>query len=166
MDAKEIKKVKDQAAKLGRSFIYRQDAENDEQQKNVVFVAELGGEEVLFDAFFYTLEMEFFSDIYEDAVAAVVEREPKFEGADFNALEGEHIEMMENIVDELSKDEDYQVQEFYDVDDTITEFGVALDVCLNKEEITEEVIEGFIKKFKANPEDVALDETFYSFTAE
>ncbi|MEH0156687.1 hypothetical protein V6R21_21335 [Limibacter armeniacum] len=164
--AEEIAKVKAEMSKQGRSFIYRQDAENDEMQKNVVFVTEIDGEEILFDAFFYTLEMEFFSNIYEEAVEMAIEKKPEYKDKDFNAIEGEHVDLMESIAEELAKDEDYQVQEFYDLEDDVEAYGVALDVCLNRAEITEKDIEEFIKKFKEGEGDVELDETFYSFSEE
>ncbi|GAA4821883.1 hypothetical protein [Algivirga pacifica] len=164
--AEEIAKVKAQAAKEGRAFIMRPDAEQDEMHKNVLFVAEFDGKEELFDAFFYTLEEEFFANIFEDAVQEVIQQKPEYAEMDFNAEEGPHLELMDGIVDALAKDEDYQVSEFYEMDEFAAEIGVGLDVCLNREEITEKDIADFIEKFKKNGGEVELDDTRRSFDFE
>ena len=45
-----------------------------------------------------------------------------------------------------------------------SDYGIALDVCLNVEEITDDIIEKFIQDFSANK--LSLDTTLYTFTSE
>ncbi|PWJ44151.1 hypothetical protein [Sediminitomix flava] len=155
--------VKKALQESGQAFIYRKDADNDESQVNFLFVGEYEGKEVLFDSFMYILEMEFFSEIYEEAVTLTVEQFPKYDGMDFNALEGEHIDAMEQIAAELAKDDEYKVQELLEVEPNIEDSSIVnLDICLNRPEITEKDVQEFINSFKS-PEGVKLDETLYAF---
>ena len=61
---------------------------------------------------------------------------------------------------ELEEDESVKVQEHVDLD-TNTDFGVALDVGLQREKITNGDIEKFIRDF--NEDTLQLDENLYSF---
>lgn len=159
-DPKEVEKVKNECKKKGKSFIFRDSDDLSEDFANFLFVGEYNGKEVIFDAFLYSLEMEFFSNIYDSAIEEVVRLHPKFANADFDSDEGEHIDLMEDIADELAEDEDYQVQEFVDIDEDC-DYGVGIDICLNISEITEAQIEKVVKALKAGK--LELDPDFYSF---
>ncbi len=159
----EIQKVKEQCKKTGKSFMYREIDNEERSFANFLFVGENDGKPVVFDSFIYTLETEYFSNLYDDAQEEVIRQNPKWKNADFDAVEGEHVDLLESIVEELSKDNQYDIQEFIDVDED-TDFGIMLDICLNVPEITDDVIEKFVKDF--NSDLLELDETFYSFGEE
>jgi hypothetical protein len=81
-----------------------------------------------------------------------------------NHKEDEDLELMlEEIIEELEEEEVVKVSEFVEVE-TDFEYGIGLDISLNVEEITQEVIEKFISDFNAGT--LELDPTLYSFTSE
>jgi hypothetical protein len=162
-DPAHIQSIKDACAKKKQSFILGEDSEYGEESANFLFVGMHNGKEVVFDAFIYTLETEFFANIFEDAKEAVIEQNPQYANEDFTLEEGKHIELMEDMADELMDDEDYKVCEFVDIDEDV-EYGVAIDFCLNVPEISKDLIERIVKDFKANT--LELDETFYSFVVD
>ncbi|MBX2840667.1 MAG: hypothetical protein KTR26_02775 [Flammeovirgaceae bacterium] len=161
-DPKEIQAIKDKCAKKNKSFILREGKDSlQEEGANFLFVGEYEGKEVIIDAFLYTLEMEFFSEVIDDAIELVKEEKPKFKDADFDVLDGEHIDFMEEIADKLAEDDDYKVQEFIDFDDDC-DYGVAMDACLNIPEVNEAEIEKFVIAYKSGS--LTLDKTFYAFS--
>ena len=60
----------------------------------------------------------------------------------------------------MEDEETIKVSEFVEIELDF-EYGIGLDIALNVEEITVEVIEDFIKNFNAGT--VKLDKTMYSF---
>jgi len=160
-DTAEIAKVKEKCRKAGQLFIFNEDEESDENAAHIYFVGKYDGKEVVYDAFIYTLEMEYNLGIYEEAKAIVMEENPKLKEEDFDLLEGKHIERLDEIADELSQDSEFDVQEFLITDDD-TDYGISLNACFNWESITKENLEQFIKNF--NEGKLELDETFYSFS--
>ncbi len=159
----EINKVIEQCKKTGKSFMYREVDTENRTFANFLFIGENDGTPVIFDSFIYTLETEYFSTLYEEAQEEVIRQHPEWANANFEAEEGEHIDLLEAIADELSKDDQYDIQEFVDVDED-AEYGIMLDICLNVPEITDDIIEKFVKEFNSNT--LELDETFYSFDLE
>lgn len=162
MNTKLISKVKGAIQKTGKPFVFTSPEENDESQVQFQFLGTKDGKEVVYDAFLYTLEMEYFAKIHEEATQLVVDENPKFKDADFDVLDGPHIEALEEISAELAKSNDYDVAEFLEerVEDA-DEDGVPLDICLNIPSVTEEVVEKFVTEFNAGT--LKLDDTVYSF---
>ncbi|MEM1135434.1 MAG: hypothetical protein AAGI07_06300 [Bacteroidota bacterium] len=156
----EIDKVDTASKKNNCNFIFQENVEKSDEFASIYFTGDYKGKTVVFDAFVYTLEMEFISNIYDAAKDAVIEEHPEFAQEDFDAEEGAHIEMMEDFATELAKDEDFQVCEFLDYDEDVP-YGISLDICLNFPEITPKVIEEFVKAFKNNT--FQPNKTFYSF---
>lgn len=66
-------------------------------------------------------------------------------------------------MEELEETDAIKVKEHINIDDDF-DYGVALEVCLNVEEITGQVIEKFVKDF--NSDKLVLDNTLYSFKHE
>eukprot|EP01024_Parvocaulis_polyphysoides_P010451 TRINITY_DN13560_c0_g5_i1.p1 TRINITY_DN13560_c0_g5~~TRINITY_DN13560_c0_g5_i1.p1 ORF type:complete len:100 (+),score=19.06 TRINITY_DN13560_c0_g5_i1:116-415(+) len=88
LDPKEIQALKDKCAKKNKPFILREGKDAlQEDGANFLFVGEYEGKEVIFDAFLYTLEMEFFSEVIDDAIEMVKEENPKFKEANFDVIE-------------------------------------------------------------------------------
>ena len=64
---------------------------------------------------------------------------------------------------ELEETDAIKVQEHINVDPDF-DYGVALEACLNIDEVTEDVIKKFVNDFKSN--NLLLDNTLYSFKHE
>ncbi len=161
--AEEIARVKAECKAAGKSFLLTDLSAEEKDWANFLFVGEYKGAEVVYDAFIYTLEMEFFSRVYEDAIKEVIKLNPQYAESDFELEEGRHVELMEDFAQDLCKDEDYQVSEFIETDED-SEYGIAMDICLNQPEINEEVIEKFVKDFTNHS--LKMDKSWYSFEFE
>ncbi|MBD0405271.1 hypothetical protein [Flammeovirga sp. EKP202] len=162
MNTKLISKVKGQIQKTGKPFVFTAPEDNDESQVQFQFLGSKDGKEVVYDAFLYTLEMEYFAKIHEEATQLVIDENPKFKGADFDVMDGPHIDALEEISAELAKSDEYDVAEFIEErPEDADEDGIPLDVCLNVTSITEEAIVKFVTEF--NEGTLKLDDTVYSF---
>ena len=70
---------------------------------------------------------------------------------------------MAEVIMDLEAEESVKVQEHVEIDKNI-DFGIGLDIGINVEDITSEVITGFIDAF--NEDELNLDPTLYSFQEE
>lgn len=154
-----IAQIKQAAAQAGFSFVLNDQQENDEQSAYVYFVGKNDGKEVIFDTFIYTLRAEYELQLYEVAEARLREKFPNLKNLD-EATE-DHINYLDMIVDDIEQEDEISVMEFINVDEAV-DFGVAIDVCLNVDTITTEVIEKFVKDFNNGTLD--LDDEEYSFS--
>jgi len=161
--AEEIERVKKMSAKNGQPFEVIDLASETKDWCNFRFVGKYQGKEIVFDAFFYTLEMEFFTNVFEDAQKEVVKLYPQYTGADFDLEDGKHIELMDEYAESFVQDSDYEVQEFIQFDED-NDYSVSIDICLNLPEINEQEIARFVEKF--NADQLKLDKTYYSFDFE
>lgn len=160
IDPKALQSLKDQCKKSGKPYVIDEIDPDDQAFATFRFPGTHEGREAIFDVFLYTLYMEYLNGIYDEAESQVRSLYPQFAKADFDELEGPHIEKMEEIVEELSTSDDFSVAEF--VEELVEDGGIiSIDACLNVPEITEEVIAKFIKDYTAGT--LKLDETFYSF---
>jgi hypothetical protein len=114
-----------------------------------------------------TLRLNHSSLVFEEAETRMKKAYPNYIEIDKrkpNYKEDEDLELMlEEIIEELEEEEVVKVSEFVEVE-TDFEYGIGLDISLNVEEITQEVIEKFISDFNAGT--LELDPTLYSFTSE
>jgi hypothetical protein len=131
------------------------------------FVGKHEGIEVIFDAVMGTLRLNHSSLVFEEAETRMKKAYPNYVEIDKrkpNHKLDEDLELMlEEIIEELEEEEVIKVSEFVEVE-TDFEYGIGLDVSLNVEEITHEVITKFISDFNAGT--LELDPTLYSFTSE
>ena len=74
-----------------------------------------------------------------------------------DAMDEEVELMITELIEEIEENEEIKVAENVEVDEDF-EYGVGLDVCLNVEEIDDEVVEKFIEDFLGNKLD--LDKNF------
>ncbi len=174
-DPEEINALKDECQQEGKSFIYVEDDDLDVLEAgecvHIQFAGQYQGQEVIFDTLVYTLRLHHSSLVYEMAVEQVQKTFPTYVPPEERKsnykitpeLEEEAETALAEIIDEIEETETVKVQEHVDVD-LESDYGIALDVCLNVEEITDEVIEDFISHFRANT--LSLDTTLYSFTSE
>ena len=174
-DPEEINALKDECRQEGKSFVYVEDDDLDVLESgecvHIQFPGVFETQEVIYDALVYTLRLHHSSLVYEKAVGEVQKTFPTYVPPEDRELsykitpemEEEAETALTEIIDEIEETETVKVQEHVEVD-TDFDYGVSLDVCLNVEEITDEVIEGFIRDFNANT--LSLDTTLYSFMSE
>ncbi len=174
-DPEEISALKDECQQEGKSFVFVEDDDLDVLEEgecaHIQFPGKYQGEEVIFDALVYTLRLHHSSLVYEMALEQVRKTYPEYVPPEDRKptykitpeLEEEAETALTEIIDEIEETETVKVQEHVDVD-MESDYGIALDVCLNVDEVTDEVIEDFIKRFTGNT--LSLDTTLYSFTNE
>ena len=174
-DPEEINALKEECRQEGKSFVYVEDDDLDVLESgecvHIQFPGQYDNQEVIYDALVYTLRLHHSSLVYEMAVEQVQKTFPTYVPPEDRQpgyviapeMEDEAETALTEIIEEIEETETVKVQEHVEVD-TDFDYGVSLDVCLNEEEITDEVIEDFISHFKANT--LALDTTLYSFMSE
>lgn len=174
-DPEEINALKEECRQEGKSFIYVEDDDLDVLESgecvHIQFPGQYQGQDVIFDTLVYTLRLHHSSLVYEMAVEQVRKTYPEYvppeDRPDNYKISPEQEEEAETalteIIEEIEETETVKVQEHVEVD-LESDYGIALDVCLNVEEITDEVIENFIRNFNANT--LSLDNTLYSFMSE
>lgn len=175
-DPKEIKELEAECKAENSNFVFCEDEEENimedsEEFAHVQFVGKHNDEPVIYDAIFYTLRLHHSSMVYERAVNEVKKTFPKYlayEERDDNyeidpEIEEEAELMITEIIETLEEDEEVKVSEHIEID-TEFEYGIGIEVSLNVEKITEDVIEDFVKKFNSNT--LKLDNTLYSFVTE
>lgn len=164
--------IKEHQAKMGGKGFYIVDSEdNSNEYVNFFFVGIYENKEVLFDAAIYTLRLSHNSELYEIAEHEAAKRFPGYkniiyeenENDDLSEPEGDEEEIglfMAELMMELEEEGDVKVAEHVEIDTNI-DFGVGLDVALNVDQITEDVISSFIKNY--NKGTLELDSTMYAF---
>ena len=167
--------IKEYRTRMGNALYYIVDSEdNSSEYVNFFFIGLHNDKEVLFDAVLYTLRLSHSSELYELAEHEAAQRFPEYkkiiyqedENGDLAKLDCDEEEIglfMAEFMMELEDEATVKVQERIEIDEFI-DFGIGLDVALNVEEITVEVIENFINDF--NTGKLELDDTLYSFTTE
>lgn len=174
-DPEEVAGLKEELLEEGKPFVHVEDDEMDLLDSgecvHIQFVGPYKGDEVIYDAVIYTLRLHHSSLVYEMAVDKVrksfpnymppEDRKPNYK---IDQEQEEEIELLlTELIEEMEETESVKVQEHIEVDYEF-EYGIGLDVCLNVEEITDEVIVQFIRNFNENS--LQLDNTLYSFTSE
>ncbi|GAB4045315.1 hypothetical protein [Spirosoma litoris] len=174
-DPEEISALKEECKQEGKSFVIVEDDDLDTLDEgecvHIQFPGHYQGEEVIFDTLVYTLRLHHSSLVYEMAVEQVRKTFPEYVPPEERKpnykidpeLEEEAETALTEIIEEIEELETVKVQEHVEVD-AQSDYGIALDVCLNVEEITDDVIEDFIAHFKSNT--LSLDTTLYSFSSE
>ena len=170
----EIKKLKQQIAESKNDFVLIDSEDNNEEYKNFRFIGEYEGKEAIFDAVIYSLRLHHASEVYEMAEHKAAQKFPNFkpirfqedENGDLRALNDVEEEIglfIAEMIDELEDEEAVKVQEHVDMDDC-GDYGIGLDIGLNVEEVTDQVINNFIRDFKNDT--IQLDDTLYSFQSD
>jgi hypothetical protein len=168
-EKEEIEKLKNECREEGQSFVFvededEEDFEDDGDFVHFQFVGEYEGKEVIYDTILSTLSLHHNSLLFEEAEKKVMKLYKDYvpyENRPANAKVNEEAEqMIEEFIEEMEDEETIKVAELIEVDPDF-EFGIGLEVALNVEEITLEVIEKFISEFNAGT--LKLDKTLYSF---
>lgn len=174
-DPKEIAQLRQECEKEGSTFVYFEDEEDfghsADEYAHFQFVGDFNGQEVIYDAVIYTLRLHHSSLVYEAAEKKAMKHFPLYvpmenrdETYQANDALDEEVELMiTELIEEIEENEEIKVAENVEVDEDF-EYGVGLDVCLNVDEIDDEVVENFIQDFLAKK--LNLDKTLYSFSGE
>lgn len=173
-DPKLIENLKSELNKSGKNFKIIPDDENSDEFVNFYFVGMYEGREVIYDAALYTLRLHHASEVYEIAEHEAAKKFPNFksisyeedENGNMKPLTSEEEEIgwfITEMIMELEEEETVKVQEFIDLD-TNHDYGIGLDVALNIEAISEDLISKFVRGF--NEDTTELDDTLYSFQTE
>jgi hypothetical protein len=170
-DPKEVQHIKDLCKKEGRNFVYNEEEEQSDEFAYFLFVGKHEGKEVVYDAALFTLQLYHSSMVYEKAEEAAEKQFKGYKRRNLDEmLDGNFKEEPEEdaeislfkmeYMDELEDNDTIKVQEYLDKD-LDYDFGIALEVALNLEEIDEKTISNFVEKYNAGT--IALDKTLYSF---
>lgn len=173
--SEEIQKLKNLCKDSGKSFVTIDDEDlpvgNDNEMAHIQFVGLFKGQEVIFDAMIYTLQIHYSSVIYEEAEREVCKQYPLYVPLDHrdetyqaNEQLDEEVEMMIlEIIDALEENDEVKVSEFLTIDEDF-EFGIGIEAAIYVPELNEEVIGSFVKQFKEGS--FVPDMTLYSFKSE
>ncbi|MES2798136.1 MAG: hypothetical protein V4683_19365 [Bacteroidota bacterium] len=174
-DPNEIALLKQECENEGSTFVYFEDEEDfghsADEYAHFQFVGDFKGQEVIFDAVIYTLRLHHSSLVYEAAEKKAMKNFPLYvpmenrdETYQANEALDEEVELLiTELIEEIEENEEIKVAENVEIDEDF-EYGIGLDVCLNVDEIDDEVVEKFIEDFLGDK--LNLDKTLYSFTAE
>jgi len=174
-DPAEIALLKEECQKAGRTFVYVEDEDLDVLDSgecvHIQFVGTHQGAEVIYDAIVYTLRLHHSSLVYEMAMEKVKKTFPQYVAPEDRkpgykidpGLEEEIELFLTELIEEIEETEAVKVQEHIEVD-TDFDYGISLDVCLNVEEINDDMLEGFVLEF--NTQKLSLDTTLYSFSSD
>ncbi len=171
-DPKEIAQLKAECEQEGSDFVYFEDEEDmghpTDEYAHFQFVGTHEGAEVIYDAVIYTLRLHHSSMVFEAAEKKAIKTYPlyvPFDNRDENYKRNEQLDeevelLITELIEEIEENEEVKVTESIEIDYDF-EYGIGLDVCLNVEEIDDDVVENFISDFKAGT--LKLDDTLYSF---
>ncbi len=174
LQPEEVARVKKMCHELGQSYLINDNEPQGEEYAHFIFVGIYEGKEVVFDSVLYTLRLHHMSVLYEMAEDKACERYPEYNRINLEDDDNindhiseqklEEIELYKaEIMDELEEDEEVKVQEYVNLDPDF-DYGIALEACLNVEEITPQTITRFVKGFTSQT--LQLDTTLYSFKHE
>lgn len=166
----EIENLLKECAKVGKSFIYNAQEEQDEEEKQcayILFVGKDEGRDVIYDTYLSTLSCEYHMNVLDEAEAIFFEKHPELKETDFFEFEDKYQLEYDQIVDKIYQEDTIRVQEdalIYEEEDEENPTTLGLEVFLNVKEITEDVIADFIKKF--NSDTFVPSDELFSFASE
>lgn len=152
-------------------FILDDDDEMTEEYAHFYFIGKFEGKGVVYDAVIYTLRLQHESELFEIAEHRAAKHFPQYKKITYDEDENGNLEsldpleeeiglFMAEVIMELEEEEAVKVREHIDIDSN-ADFGIGLDIGLHQEEITEEIINKFVKDF--NDDTIQLDSTYYTY---
>lgn len=173
-DPETIQEYRSKMKALGTNWLEADDDEKNEEYIHFFFIGFYEGREVIYDTIMYTLRLQHESELFEIAEHRAAKHFPEYRKiayeedengnlAPLDPLEEEIGLYIAEVIMELEEEEAVKVKEHVDLDVT-TDFGVALDVGLQREKLTNAEVEKFIRDF--NEDILTLDENSYSFQTE
>ena len=173
-DPEEIAQLKRECKAERLNFVYVTDEFEDEEEENnehahIQFVGFYKDKEVVYDALIYTLRLHHSTLVYDAALERLKKVMPNYvsldERPDDYVCDDEQDEeaelMLTEFIEEIEENEEITVREHIETDETF-DYGIGLEVGLNKTEINDKTINDFILRFNAGR--IQLDPTLYSFS--
>lgn len=175
-DPDEIAQLKRECKAERSTFIYVEDEFDEEEEDNnehahIQFVGMYKNAEVIYDALIYTLRLHHSTLVYDKALERLKNQMPDYVTPDERlahepvdeAADEEAELLLTEFIEEIEESEEIKVKEHVETD-TDFEYGIGLEVGLNREEIDEKVISEFVALFNADR--LQLDPNVMSFTSE
>ncbi|UII31549.1 hypothetical protein LVD17_24960 [Fulvivirga ulvae] len=173
-DPQLVQEYREKMKKKSRNYMIVESEDKSDDYVNFYFIGMYEGKEVIYDAVIFTLRLHHNSELYEIAEHRAAQHFPEYkqikyeedENGDLAALDDLEEEIglyMAEVIMELEEEGEVKVKEHVEIDLHI-DFGIGLDVALNVDKITPEVISRFVKDY--NEDTLELDETLYSFQLE
>ncbi len=170
-DPQTIEEYASRMKSTGTPFIMDEEEESTDEYAHFYFIGKFEGKDVIYDAVIYTLRLQHESEMYEIAEHRAAQHFPQYKKISYEEDENGNLEtldpleeeiglFMAEVIMELEEEGTVKVKEHVDIDAN-SEFGVSLDIGLNRERITTQVIQRFIKEY--NEDSLELDETLYTF---
>jgi hypothetical protein len=167
----EINQYRAEMEAIGKPFLLDDDDERSEEYAHFFFIGKHEGKEVIYDTVLYTLRMQHESEMFEIAEHRAAKQFPEYKKINYEEDENGNLEplddleeeiglFMAEVIMELEEEGAVKVKEHSDKDIHV-DFGIALDIGLHVEEISDAVIEKFIDEY--NKGTLQLDETLYTF---
>lgn len=166
-----IQEFKDKIGARGAAFLEDESDQRSDEYVHFRFVGVFEGREVIYDTVMYTLRLQHESELFEIAEHRAAKHFPEYRKITYEEDENGNLVALDpleeeiglyiaEVIMELEEDEAVKVQEHVDLD-VNTDFGVALDVGLQREKLTDGDIQKFVRDF--NEDTLRLDENLYSF---
>lgn len=170
-DSKIQDEYKSKIKASGKPYILDEEDENTSEYAHFYFIGMFEGRETLYDAVMYTLRLQHESELFEIAEHRAAKHFPEYKKITYEEDENGNLEsldplqeeiglFMAEVIMELEEEEAVKVKEHVDIDAN-ADIGVGLDIGLHVDEITQKVLENFIKDY--NEDSLKLDETYYTF---
>lgn len=155
----------------GQCYLLDEEDETSDEYTHFHFIGFYEGKEVVYDTVMYTLRLQHESELFEIAEHRAATHFPEYKKISYDEDENGNLEPLDpleeeiglyiaEVIMELEEEEAVKVKEHVDLDPN-SDFGVALDVGVHTEKITDREIIKFIQEF--NEDSLNLDETLYSF---
>lgn len=172
-DPEEIAQLKSECKAEGKNFVYVDDGidadeEENDEHAHVQFIGSDNGREVVYDALIYTLRLHHATKVYDMALEKVQKQIPGYVSPDEREIDAEDDDvrdeeaelLLTEYIEEIEEDDEVKVSEHVETDRNF-DYGIGLEVGLNREEITGKVIDDFITHFNGGR--LKLDKNVYSF---
>jgi len=170
-DPNTIESYRNRMKESGTRWVMEDEDQQGDEYAHFYFIGVYEGKEVIYDTVMYTLRLQHESELFEIAEHRAANHFPEYKKITYEEDENGNLETLDpleeeiglyiaEVIMELEEEEAVKVKEHVDMD-VNTDFGIALDVGLHRERITETEIERFINDF--NEDALQLDENLYSF---
>lgn len=171
IDPATIQEYRDKMKASGTEWVMDEEEERSDEYAHFCFIGVYEGREVIYDTVMYTLRLQHESELFEIAEHRAAQHFPEYRKITYEEDENGNLAALDplqeeiglyiaEVIMELEEEETVKVKEHVDMD-TNTDFGIALDVGLHRDNIKDTDIERFIRRF--NEDAIALDENLYSF---
>ena len=166
-----IEELKSQMSSSGKNHVVIDSEDNSDEYVNFYFLGVYEGKEVIYDAAVYTLRLHYHSELYEVAEHKAAKFFPEFESIRYKEDENGDLEILDDkeeeiglymaeVMMELEEEGEIKVKEHVELDPNLDQ-EVGLDVALNVDEITIEIISDFVNQY--NEDTLELDDTYFTF---